>query len=73
MSSAVGGDQSVSGYVSHVSGEAGNLAIRAMIESFRQEVAAALEMVKEVREASGGLMVVQSPPGRAEGESGGRV
>jgi len=43
-----------------------------MIESFHQEVAAALEVVKEVREAAGGRMVAPSPPARAEGESGGR-
>ena len=43
-----------------------------MIESFRQEVAAALDMVKEVREVAGERMVAPLPPGRAEGESGGR-
>ena len=41
MSSAVGVDQSGSDDGSHVSEEAGTLAIQAMIESFRQEVAAA--------------------------------
>ena len=72
MSSAVGVDQSGSDDGSHGSGEVGTLAIQAMIESFRQEVAAALELVKEVREAAGGRMVAPLPPGRAEGESGGR-
>ena len=71
MSSAVGVDQSASDDGSHTSGEIGTSAIRAMIDSFRQEVAAALEMVKEVREAAGGRMVAPLPPGRAEGESGG--
>ena len=46
MSSAVGVDQSASDDGSHGSGEIGTLAIQAMIESFRQEVAAALDMVK---------------------------
>ena len=72
MSSAMGVDQSGSDDGRHVSGEVGTLAIQAMIESFRQEVAAALEMVKEVREAAGGRMVAPLPPGIAEGESGGR-
>ena len=72
MSSAVGVDQSGSDDGSHGSGEVGTLAIQAMIESFRQEVTAALELVKEVREAAGGRMVAPLPPGRAEGESGGR-
>jgi len=72
MSSAVGVDQSGSDDGSYGSEEVGTLAIQAMIESFRQEVAAALDMVKEVREAAGGRMVAPLPPGRAEGESGGR-
>ena len=62
MSSAVGVDQSGSDDGSHGSGEVGTSAIQAMIESFRQEVAAALELVKEVREAAGGRMVAPLPP-----------
>ena len=48
MPSAVGVDQLGSDDGSHGSGEVGTLAIQAMIESFCQEVAAALDMVKEV-------------------------
>ena len=68
----MGVDQSGSDDGSYGSEEVGTLAIQAMIESFRQEVTAALDMVKEVQEAAVGRMVAPLPPGRAEGESGGR-